>query len=161
MGAIDVGNAATDRSASGTSGRHFIDSSNPANATGIITSIEVWAATDMTEFQVATLYLVSGTIYKVRAIQTIGNVTAGSKQTFPVSLAVVASDLLGCFFNIGSLEADTSGGAGIFYKAAENAYVVGEEVEYTALAWNISLYGTGVSPVKAGLIPKLIAMGQL
>jgi len=143
MSDIDIGSAAIDRASTATLTFTLIDLANPANFWGKITSIEVWAASNMTALRVGTFYLVSGTTYKCRASATIGDVTAGSKQTFPVSIAVHDGDFIGCYFAAGTIERDTTGGSGIMYFSGESIDA-GDEESYTSLAEHaISLYGTG------------------
>jgi hypothetical protein len=109
----DVGSAATDRDASTLAGFTLIDLANPAKANGNLDTIEVWAQTAMTGFKVATFYTSAGG-RTCRAVVTIGDVTAGSKQTFSgLSLAVQTGDFIGCYFSTGYIERDSTGGTGV------------------------------------------------
>lgn len=107
-----MGNEATDRASATAVNFTQIYRDNPASKTGKITSIEIFAATNISNLEVATFYLVSGSNYSTRDNETIGSVTAGSKQTFTVDLDVVAGDMIGLYATSGSLENDTSGGSG-------------------------------------------------
>lgn len=142
MAGIDVGAQAIDR-ASSIGGYTLIGLDNPANSTGTLSTVEVWANTNITSLIVGTFYLVSGTTYKCRASQNIGDIIGGAKRTVPVSIAVVIGDLLGCFWANAAeeIEWDTSGYAGVFYRAGE--YIdPGDEVAYFTSADDaISLYG--------------------
>lgn len=159
MGAIDIGTPAIYQGAGGAATFTNINLGNPANLKGKITSVEVWALTDLTGFRVGIFYLVSGVTYKCRSSATIGNVTSGSKQTFPVSLVVEIGDFIGAYWASGAIERGDSGGS--------RAYVAGEYLDpddqaaYTVDARLLSLYGAGATPVKSSLIPRLIAMGQI
>jgi len=94
---IDVGAGYTGSSETSLwAGYTIIDLTNPANASGTITSIQIRAQTALTGMRVGTFYLVSGATYKCRDSATIGSVTAGSVQTFPVQLTIVTGDFIGC-----------------------------------------------------------------
>jgi hypothetical protein len=144
MATIDIGDAAIDRNSTATSAYTWIDLGNPANDTGTITSVEVWANTNITGLIVGTFYLVSGTTYKCRDSEVIGSVTAGSKKTFSVSIDVQAGDYIGCYFSTGTLEYSTSG-TGVALASGE--YIdPGDEVGYAVYSgYALSLYGTGVT----------------
>lgn len=141
-GNIDVGSAADDRGAWWTYSYTLVDRHNPANKSGKITSIEIYANTTMTGVKVATFYVVSGNNLSTRDAQSIGTVTAGSKQTFTVSLDVAEGDYLGIYFTDGKIEegADTSDG---FW------YLRSPQIPCTNIPFTpyvnviISLYGTG------------------
>ncbi len=141
---IDVGSAAEDRAIASGALVTQISLSNPANLSGLITSVDVWAATNITGLRVGTFYLVSGTTYRCRASAAIGNVTAGSKQTFPVSLPIQKGDFIGWYFATGTLDAAASGGSGGMWVDGE--YIdPGDSASYTAVANAIySLYGEGI-----------------
>lgn len=141
---IDVGSEAIDRSSSiGTSSVTVIDYNNPANATGIITSVEIWAYNNLSSVVVATFYEVSSGRFSPRSAVSIGSVTAGSKQTFSVSLNVQEGDYIGLYSNGGGMERNTSGYGGIYYKSGNQTATA--NVDYTLAAGDaISLYGTGL-----------------
>ena len=147
--AIDIGAPAINRGGWGYYGYTRIGLTNPANGSGVIDTIEVWAVENITGLRVGTFYLVSGTTYRCRDSVTIGNVTAGSKQTFTgLSIDVVAGDYIGCYFVSGLIEYDTVGGAG-------NYSILGEYIDpndqavYTLYAGVVdSLYGMGVEGQK-------------
>jgi hypothetical protein len=146
---IDVGPGATDR-ASTISGANYtdIDLGNPANGTGSLDTVEIWANTALSNCKVGTFYLVSGTTYKCRDSATLGTVTAGSKQTFTgLALEVQTGDYLGNHYTAGTLERDTEGGSGIMYYAGE-AIDPGDEADYTLVDGDaISIYASGLASV--------------
>jgi len=146
MALIDIGSAAVDRPATGGGGYTIILKDNPANASGRINTIEIWANTNMTGVRVGTFYLVSGTTYKCRDSVEIGNVTAGSKQTFPgLDLAVQIGDYLGFYSSGGLIEASGSGGAGQYYVGGEHIDP-DDQATYTWMAGiTYSLYATGAT----------------
>ncbi len=148
MAAIDIGSGATNRAGTVSGGTYTdIDLNNPSNATGTLTSVEIWAATDLAGCVVGTFYESGGEWY-CRDSAAIGAVTAGSKQTFDVSLTpitVQTGDYLGIYYTSGSLERDTSGYEGLMYYPGELADA-GDHGVYTLLAGDsISIYATGTT----------------
>lgn len=146
MTAIDVGAAATNRAASYAYGSTRVLRTNPANDTGTITAIEIWAASNISNCEVATFYVVSGNNLSTRDSETIGAVTAGSKQTFSgLSMDVTAGDYIGNYFSAGGLEGDSSGGGGKWADTGDqipctnNAFTLDADDE-------LSLYGIGTTP---------------
>ena len=152
MAAIDIGPGATDRGSNAGAPNAIIDEANPANATGIITSVELWAVAlnPLIGCLVGTFYTTGANQLKCRASTTIGDVPAGSKQTFSgLSIAVVTSDYIGVYFaaGIGKLEMDTSGGTGIWY-TGEPQFDPGDEAVYNYLQYYaISIYGIGETAI--------------
>jgi len=124
---------------------------NPANDTGALDTIKIWANTNITACRVGTFYLVSGTTYKCRDSATIGNVTAGSEQTFtedsesnPLAIEVEAGDFIGCFASGGAIERETSGYTGVYVNFSGESIDPGDEATYTFLSGScISLWGEG------------------
>jgi len=142
--AIDVGSLATDRGSSHANLWTKIDTTNPANATGIIDTVRTWYETAATGFYVGTFYLVSGTDYKCRDSVSIGNVASGSEQTFSgLSENIESGDFIGCYETTGRIEFDTSGGSGL-YRIKEYQIDPANQATYAlAGSYPISLYGTG------------------
>jgi len=142
--AIDVGAAAINRASTCGSGITLIGLDNPANANGTITTIQVWAFSNITGFRVGTFYLVANTTYKCRASTTIGNITSGSVQTFTnLTINVIAGDYVGCYLGSGGVEQDTSGYAGICYISGDYTSP-GTQATYTLQSGAaISLHGIG------------------
>ncbi len=140
---VDVGSAATNRNYFLGGLTTYIDLANPVNVNGFLTSIEIWAATTITGMRIGAFYLVSGTTYKCRNSVIIGTVTAGSKQTFSVSLPIVIGDFIGCYFDTGSIEASQTGGTGLAYIESEQIDPDDSAVYEEDAGYAISLYGTG------------------
>jgi len=150
--AIDVGSPATDRASNGYTGNTIIVLDNPANASGTITSVEVWSPENMADCIVGTFFLLSGTYYKCRDSEAIGSVTAGAKRTFPVSINVVAGDFIGMYIGSGAIERDTEGYSGIYRVSGEHIDP-DDEANYTLDAGDtVSLYATGTEPGWTGKI---------
>ncbi|MDD5086627.1 MAG: GLUG motif-containing protein, partial [Candidatus Nanoarchaeia archaeon] len=147
---IDVGNEAIDREWSDSSDVTIIDINNPANGTGKITSVEIWAGTQITGCQVATFYNVSENHFSTRDYETVNNgngegvVLAGSKQIFEVDLDVEEGDYIGVYWNEGTIDYDAwDGSDGIWYKSSDN--IPCTNAEFTEnLERTISLYATGI-----------------
>ncbi len=145
--AIDVGSAATNRASTYNPANTILDLANVANGTGYLTSVEVWAAVDITGLVVASYTLVAGTTYTCRDSVRIGNVTAGSKQTFSnLALRVGTSDVIGCWYDTGNIERSVSGGSGLLYYSGQ-ATTPGSTTDFSSAAPivddAISLYGAG------------------
>ncbi len=143
MAAIDIGTAATTRSnVFGIANTRFAVG-NPANLSGKITSIEIYLGTAGSNVEVATFYLVSGSNYSTRDIQTIGAVASGSKQTFSVDLDVGAGDYLGAYDANAEIYVSLTGD-GVSWRTGDN--IPCTNVEFTPQAdREMSLYGIGVS----------------
>lgn len=142
--AIDIGMPATDRASSFPS-YTLVAQGNPANATGVIDTVEIWANANMTLCEVATFFVVSGNNLSTRDYEAIGSVTAGSKQTFTgLSIDVETGDYLGIYYATGSVEAISSGGTGLWGSAAGVDLIPTTNTLFTLYsAYELSLYGTG------------------
>ena len=107
---IDIGDAAINRGSYANYGDTIIIKNNPANASGKIISIEIWANSNLSNVEVATFYVVSGNNLSTRDTHTIGSVTAGSKQTFSgLDITGEAGDYLGAYWTYGRLDAVSGG----------------------------------------------------
>ena len=145
---IDIGMPAINRGSS-FSPFTIVNIGNPANDSGKITSVEIWSLNDLTACEVATFFVVSGNNLSTRDHEAIGNITKGSKQTFPVDLNVETGDYLGMYFTIGNIERDTSGYDGCWFLSGDN--IPCSDVTFSVVAGDaISLYGTGTTAVGWG-----------
>ena len=137
---ITVGPGATYRTVwGGVDGYTVIEIGSPANASGTLTSFQIYAKTTLAGVVVGTFYG-SGTSYTCRASATIGAVTSGSVQTFTVSLAVQTGDYIGAYVASGQLCGDSSG-SGIYYATGSN---FGAAHTYTlGSGYQQSIYATG------------------
>ncbi len=152
MPAIDVGDAAIDRIGNiAFSNETGIFLGNPANASGIITQIQVFADEILVTCWAGLFFLVSGTTYQNRSIASLGNVAKGSVQTFSgLTLAVQVGDYIGFWVNTGSslISATTPAGGGThgFVYAVGEHKDPGDQAEYTPIAnYDTSVYGSGAS----------------
>lgn len=144
MTAIDVGNAAINRSASSTYNRTLLDTFNPANADGKITSVEIWAATSLTGCKVGT-FSGSSTTRTSRGVATIGAVTAGSKQTYSgLDIDVLIGDIIGTYYASGTIERSAVGEStgSILFKDGDQ-FGTGSQSYGESATYGMSLYGIG------------------
>lgn len=147
---IDVGGGAIDRNTF-TGARTSISKDNPANASGEITSVEIWCIgpAGITGCKVGIFYKTNGDTLKCRSACSIGAVAGGSKQTSPVSLAVVTGDYIGMYWATGNMEVGAPSANGRWQHADDHC-VVDDETEYTPLTSGLSIYGTGEAAAAGG-----------
>jgi len=141
---IDVGADPVARLDSCRAGSTYVDKNNPANASGTLSSVKVWAEANITGLIVGTFYITNGNTLKCRDSVLIGDVEAGAERTFTdLSIAVEEGDYIGCYFTGGFLEFDPSGYAG-FWLGFGKYIDPNDEAEYTFFAGRaLSLYGYG------------------
>ena len=149
--AIDIGSVCIDRT--GVTGGNFtlIDLANPADYTGKITNVAVWAQTSMASAKVATFYRPDATNFpeKFTARDVSGNlgvVESGDIRNFAVNLDVFAGDFIGIYFTDGGdfIEWATTGGVGVYRLAGDQTACV--NTTFTLYANRaMSLYGTGAT----------------
>ena len=137
---IDIGCPAIDRTSS-LAGKTLVNKGNPANASGTITNVDIFATPGytLTNCEVAIFYVVSGNNLTTRDYEYIGDVVGGSKQTFAVNLDVQAGDYIGIYAN-NYLRRDTSGGEGVWYANGDKIPCTNLEFSLGA-NWIMSLYG--------------------
>lgn len=146
---IDVGAGATDRGSDAPLNKTYVDFNNPANATGIIDTYEVWFLTSTTTLVVGFLYG-SATTYTGRSSQSIGAAVQGAKRTFSgLTLAIGIGDFCGVYGTNGVMEKDGSGGASIA-STEGNALGTTKTDYYVYSADILSLYATGSEVVASG-----------
>lgn len=142
-GTIDIGAEAIDRALPWGVSSTAVEQSNPANGTGAITSVEVWFASNGSNVEVATFDEGASNVLSTRDSETLGSVTAGSKQTFSgLDMDVETGDYLGLYGTAGNIERTNSGGTGIWYKTGDQIPCTSETfTDYSGRI--ISLYGEG------------------
>jgi hypothetical protein len=153
--AIDVGSAAIDRDSYWEEMRTLVSQTNPANDTGVLNVGEVWANENLTGFEVATFYVVSGNNLSTRDNDLIGNIAAGSKQTFTVSLNVNSGDYLGAYAALGHIDRASTGGTGTWYINDSDKIPCTNQAFSTIANYILSLYATGTTSGGAAYIPKI------
>jgi len=109
MALIDIGSAVGGRVSCVAGAKTLIVMENPANDSGNITSIEIWAAAPMNGTNHVATFSKSGSKFTPRDVVTIGTVAAGSKQTFTVTLGVSVGDYIGIYYSAGEIERDSAG----------------------------------------------------
>jgi len=144
MAAIDIGQGATDRANTGGEGYTVLGIGNPANDTGTITSFQFWYNTAGAGVKVGTFYG-TGTSQTSRDVETIGNVVAGSVQTFSgLNIDVSTNDLAGVYTATGELEYSNSGADGTYYKTGDQ-FGAGAQTYSKNDVGGVSIYGTGAT----------------
>ena len=106
MAAIDVGNAAVNRNSYINQGNTNVDSTHSANASGTITSVEIYATTAMNGVSVG-IFSAVGNALTTRAYVSIGNI-AQYKTTHSVNLEIEEGDYIGIYWTSGTMENETS-----------------------------------------------------
>lgn len=136
----------------------LINKANPANATGKITSIEVWV-TGNCNLDVATFTQGAANYFTTRDQETLMSVIAGAKRTFEVDLDVVEGDFIGCFSGTGGIAGiTTTDGEGVWYKAS--GQIPCENLSFAlSAAWVMDLYGIGTT-VEVAKKKNVIFMGS-
>jgi len=143
---IDIGSAAIERPNACVGGLTWVSKDNPANVDGVITSVEIYAYAGypLEGCKIGVFYKTDTTSLKCRSATTIGDVAAGSKQTFDVSLSVQTGDYIGIYF-IGGYLATTQITDGCWSCMSDHC-IVGNEAGYSSADNILSLYGrTGAS----------------
>lgn len=144
---IDIGGDAINRDSSSVIDDYtYIDLNNSANATGTLDTHEVYLNDDAVGYYTGTFYLVSGTTFKCRDSEALGDVSAGSKQTFPgLSYSVQTGDYIGFYATppeLAKIEKDDSGSG--YYSVSGMHINPDDEAEYTLYSPRItSAYSTG------------------
>lgn len=119
MGIIDVGFGAQNFAGYQVAGCTSIDTYNSANGTGILDVFEMWYETTGGGVKAGTFYG-SSTSYTARDYESIGTVTAGSKQTFTgKNCSVETGDFVGSYNATGRLELHTSGGVVMYDRVGD------------------------------------------
>jgi len=113
--AVDIGYEAVSRFSDAWSGRTRIAKGNPASMAGNVTSIDIYARSDISGLVVGSFYTTNGNTLKCRDSETIpGTITSGSKVNKVVSVTVEIGDYIGCYFSGGKLAFSGFGGDGIW-----------------------------------------------
>jgi len=141
---IDIGAPAINRNTIFDARDTWVEESNPANETGTIDTIEIWAANDISDCEAATFIHEGSNVFSTRDTELLGLVPAGSKQTFSgLDCDVTAGDYIGAGgASDGDIEADSTGGTGIWFGSGDK--IPCSSVTFTHYAsYIMSLYGTG------------------
>jgi len=151
-GTITIGAAATDRGDNVTiSNFTCVEKEGSADGDGEITSYEIFLYSyyDGEDVWLGT-YSASGNVLTCRDSESIGVITAGSKQTGSgLHITVETGDYFGSFDKRESgstvIEADSSGGSGLWTFSGECIDPSDSETFGSAAGYTISLYGEGAA----------------
>ncbi len=154
MAIIDIGAEAINRNVSTSEGFTYIDRTNPANESGVIDTIEIWAYAVLVNCIVGTFYKTNGFTLKCRDSVFIGDVARWSKQTFNgLSIAVEAGDYIGFYATSGRVERSDTGYDGTYRLLGEHIDP-GDEAVYSLVDDDaISLHGTGGEAPPPAVMP--------
>jgi hypothetical protein len=146
MADVDIGSPAIDRAGNQAITYTRVEKGNPANDNGTITSVEIWAYSDLSGCEIATFIDEGSNVLSTRDYETIGSVTSGSKQTFSgLDMDVQTGDYIGIHGSGGNIEDDWSGGAGQWMKSGD--YIPCSSETFNSYAnFTLSLYGEGGPP---------------
>lgn len=145
---LDVGSEAINRATSTTLDNYcFVDQNNPVNGDGTIESVEIWLVSAITDGSGRVgMVSMSGNDATTRDHELLGNISAGSKQTFNgLSMDTLTGDYIGISSDLGSsgsIERDSSG-AGYWYKSGIGIISLSSTTMTSSSSRTISLYGTG------------------
>lgn len=140
---IDIGVEAIDRPDTFGETHTVINKNNPANASGKITSIEIytsWSHDEESVVKVATFFVVSGNNLSTRDYEIIGTLTASTKHVKEVNLDVEEGDYIGIY---GCDIERTLGVAETLWGKLNSDEIPCENVAFNSYGDVISLYGTG------------------
>ncbi len=161
MGAIDVGAEAINRSANWGGGSTIVAKDNPANADGVITSLEIWAFQELVNCEVAIFYVVSGDNLSTRSTALLDTVASGSKQTITkdsenndLALQVKVGDYIGLYTTSGDIELDATGGGGIWSLSDDRIPCINVTFGATFTTRIFSLKGIGATAASRGWMSK-------
>jgi hypothetical protein len=144
MAAIDVGSAASNRPAATTQAYTWIDKANPANDTGVIDTIAVYAPASITGLVVGTLYG-SGQVWSGRDQESIGAASAGLNSFTGKTLNVQTNDVIGSYTATGTIDKENSGGVDIVWGPGNHLADASYKYPSGGVAHQISVYGTGAT----------------
>lgn len=147
--AIDVGSACVVGDNGQSDGYTRIDKNNPANATGTIDSICIYAQNSMSGIEYAAFTDEGSNIFSTNGDTNGSALTAtGGQQTYHTAagndftaFAIATGEYLGHYFTVGRLEMDVSG--------IGQWYVVGDDIPASSVTFtfvatrSLSVYGTG------------------
>lgn len=141
---IDVGAPCIDRS-SGLGDYTLVGIDNPANASGTIDYICIYALSTMSSIEVASFIDEGSNVLSTNGVVALVNSSVG-ENTYNApgdftAFNISAGEYIGIKY-IGSIEVATSGGGGVWYKAGDN--IPASSVTFSWIAnYIFSLYATG------------------
>lgn len=141
---IEIGTEAIDGTAFFCNNYTTINRNGSANASGTITSVEIWVKANMSDVEVATFYITGVNEFSTRDSELIGSVTAGAKRTFVVDIDVQTGDYIGFYTTAGNAAFQSGTGGTVLRLEGDYIPCTEEVFEIVSDDWTISLYGSGV-----------------
>jgi hypothetical protein len=142
---ITIGQTITKSSFQDVDNYSRLCSDNAANADGSLDTVEVYTQGNCNALKAGTFFLVSGTTYECRDVETIANVTGGSPQQLAgLDITVVTGDLIGVKAD-DNIAIETAGSLHHRYTGyGVDALVASQQTSFGgSLARGLYLYGTG------------------
>lgn len=151
-GTFDIGNNTTSYD-NALGSFTIVDHINAADGTGTITAGQIVVATQLSNCELATFFVVSGNNLTSRDSEAIGTVAAGTNPLSGLTIDCTTGDYFGTYYSAGTLRYTAAGGAA--WRHAGDVIPTTNDA-FTALGYIINLYGTGVTAVT--FIPKIIGV---
>ena len=152
---INVGPACINRGGALALNITYVTKDNPANETGVINYICLWAATVMSGIEVASFSAV-GNDLTTNGHVALANAAVGKNEyNAPGDFAafnINVDEYIGIYYTGGTIDVDWAGGVGVWDLAGDQIPCVGATFALTA-GRIISLHGTGTTG--AGLLAGL------
>jgi len=141
---IDVGSAAINRVQALAGSTTAIEIANPANESGNITKVSIFAATGGSGWKVGTFYG-SGSDYTSRDSANLPAISAGLNTITGLSIAVESGDFIGVYIPVsaGTIDLAYAGGTYVRTKAGDQ-FGAGQQTYGGFDGGIMSLYGEGV-----------------
>lgn len=160
VGDMDVGHVAYSGTDTFYNGFTVIDLSNPANANGKVTAVDI-RVTRLNSGDIKVgIFRGSGTTYTCVDYESLGDLSTGLHEDIVVDLDVQTGDFIGVYMpdNI-SIRGDYTGSTGIMYKSGDQTAAGSQAYTSDTGDW-ISLYGTGdsIDVVEDTFIPPIITI---
>ncbi len=150
MSVIDIGPACINRASDFSGNNTYIQTDNPANAAGTITSVEIYVNANMFGVKVAIFSEGATGYFTAQDSESIGNLVAG-KQTVEVSLSVNEGEFIGLYFGNGKIERTLGAVLSGYYLSGDETACSNKKFNaYTSV---LSIYGTGTTPNIAPTAP--------
>ena len=139
---IDVGTSCDDREYYTGDGETHINRNNPANASGVLTSICIYMNTSG-NVKIGVFDVVSGNTLKCRSAYNCGYLSAGY-HSFSVNMAISAGDYIGAY-SAGRKEYIDTAGSGVWAIGGDTCVVNNQSAYAAHSPGTMSLYGAGVT----------------
>ncbi|MBA7585748.1 hypothetical protein ES708_27737 [subsurface metagenome] len=149
MATIDIGVPAENYTSSWCDGT-LINKSNPANASGKITNVQIYTKAIMPTVYVATFYRPDPSGFPnnltTRDTEYISDSIAVGYHAFDVDLDVEAGDYIGIMFQNGDIEKKIGGEQGVWYINHADWLPCDNKTFYLQAGNALAIYGTGTIP---------------